>query len=252
MYEHFKGEEVFVKKILDYQDQVLYKQRRILTNFLNPYHCSIVKSIIGNSKEIQVIEFGGYQEAESKKIILAPSFYEIVEADFQIGVLEISYSRNFETLKHKDVLGAFMNLGIKRELFGDIIEQEDKFYVVLDQKILPYVQDNVRQIKKSKVKIRLYQGALQPHHQYKKKTFIVSSLRLDKIISAFYRIPRLKAEQQIRMGSIKVNHKIVVKTSFLCNNKDIISFKKHGRVLFIDCNRKTRQDNYVVEGWFYK
>ena len=34
MLEHFKGEEVFVKKILDYKDQVDYKQRLILTSFL--------------------------------------------------------------------------------------------------------------------------------------------------------------------------------------------------------------------------
>ena len=37
MLEHFKGEEVFVKKILDYKDQVDYKQRLILTSFLDPY-----------------------------------------------------------------------------------------------------------------------------------------------------------------------------------------------------------------------
>ena len=27
MIEHFKGEEVFVKKVLEFKDQVLYKQR---------------------------------------------------------------------------------------------------------------------------------------------------------------------------------------------------------------------------------
>ena len=42
------------------------------------------------------------------------------------------------------------------------------------------------------------------------------------------------------------------KINYLCNNKDIISFKKHGRVMFVDCNKQTRSDNYVVEGYFYK
>ena len=50
MLEHFKGEEVFVKKVLEYKDQALYKQRLILTSFLDPYHQSIVRSIIGQSK----------------------------------------------------------------------------------------------------------------------------------------------------------------------------------------------------------
>ena len=48
MFEHFKGEEVFVKKVLDYLDQVQYKQRLILTQFLDPCHQSIVKSVIGH------------------------------------------------------------------------------------------------------------------------------------------------------------------------------------------------------------
>ena len=41
MIEHFKGEEVFVKKVLEFKDQALYKQRLVLTKFLNPYHQSI-------------------------------------------------------------------------------------------------------------------------------------------------------------------------------------------------------------------
>ena len=53
MFEHFKGEEVFVKKVLDYLDQVQYKQRLILTQFLDPYHQSIVKSVIGHQDEVQ-------------------------------------------------------------------------------------------------------------------------------------------------------------------------------------------------------
>lgn len=47
MIEHFKGEEVFVKKVLEFKDQALYKQRLVLTKFLNPYHQSIVYSIVG-------------------------------------------------------------------------------------------------------------------------------------------------------------------------------------------------------------
>ena len=56
MLEHFKGEEVFVKKVLDYLDQVQYKQRLILTQFLDPYHQSIVKSVIGHQEEVQILE----------------------------------------------------------------------------------------------------------------------------------------------------------------------------------------------------
>lgn len=252
MFEHFKGEEVFVKKVLDYLDQVQYKQRLILTQFLDPYHQSIVKSVIGHQDEVQVLENGGFIHSESQRIIIAPYFYEIEKEDFEIVVCKIIYAKNFEKLTHRDILGALMSLGIKRELFGDIVEKDKGFYLAVDQHIYEYLKDHLSMIKRSKVKFVEWDEEIEVKNDYLVKSFIVSSFRLDKIISSFYKISRQKAAEFIRAGHVKVNHKPVEQINYLCNNKDIISFKKHGRVMFVDCNKQTRSDNYVVEGYFYK
>ena len=107
-------------------------------------------------------------------------------------------------------------------------------------------------IKRSKVKFVEWDEEIEVKNDYLVKSFIVSSFRLDKIISSFYKISRQKAAEFIRAGHVKVNHKPVEQINYLCNNKDIISFKKHGRVMFVDCNKQTRSDNYVVGGYFYK
>lgn len=252
MFEHFKGEEVFVKKVLDYLDQVQYKQRLILTQFLDPYHQSIVKSVIGHQDEVQVLENGGFIHSESQRIIIAPYFYEIEKEDFEIVVCKIIYAKNFEKLTHRDILGALMSLGIKRELFGDIVEKTNGFYLAVDRHIYEYLKDHLSMIKRSKVKFVEWDEEIEVKNDYLVKSFIVSSFRLDKIISSFYKISRQKAAEFIRAGHVKVNHKPVEQINYLCNNKDIISFKKHGRVMFVDCNKQTRSDNYVVEGYFYK
>lgn len=252
MFEHFKGEEVFVKKVLDYLDQVQYKQRLILTQFLDPYHQSIVKSVIGHQDEVQVLENGGFIHSESQRMIIAPYFYEIEKEDFEIVVCKIIYAKNFEKLTHRDILGALMSLGIKRELFGDIVEKDKDFYLAVDQHIYEYLKDHLSMIKRSKVKFVEWDEEIEVKNDYLVKSFIVSSFRLDKIISSFYKISRQKAAEFIRAGHVKVNHKPVEQINYLCNNKDIISFKKHGRVMFVDCNKQTRSDNYVVEGYFYK
>lgn len=252
MFEHFKGEEVFVKKVLDYLDQVQYKQRLILTQFLDPYHQSIVKSVIGHQDEVQVLENGGFIHSESQRMIIAPYFYEIEKEDFEIVVCKIIYAKNFEKLTHRDILGALMSLGIKRELFGDIVEKDKDFYLAVDQHIYEYLKDHLSMIKRSKVKFVEWDEEIEIKNDYLIKSFIVSSFRLDKIISSFYKISRQKAAEFIRAGHVKVNHKPVEQINYLCNNKDIISFKKHGRVMFVDCNKQTRSDNYVVEGYFYK
>ena len=252
MFEHFKGEEVFVKKVLDYLDQVQYKQRLILTQFLDPYHQSIVKSVIGHQDEVQVLENGGFIHSESQRIIIAPYFYEIEKEDFEIVVCKVIYAKNFEKLTHRDILGALMSLGIKRELFGDIVEKDKDFYFAVDRHIYEYLKDHLSMIKRSKVKFVEWDEEIEVKNDYLVKSFIVSSFRLDKIISSFYKISRQKAAEFIRAGHVKVNHKPVEQINYLCNNKDIISFKKHGRVMFVDCNKQTRSDNYVVEGYFYK
>lgn len=250
MLEHFKGEEVFVKKVLDYKEQVEYKQRLILTPFLDPYHQSIVRSVIGNS--IQIVDNGGFIQSESKRMIIAPDYYEIVEEDFNLVVCKIVYAKNFEKITHRDVLGALMSLQIKRELFGDIVEKDGDFYVALDSKIYEYLKNELTSIKRSKVKLSLCNDKIEVKNDYLIKSFIVSSFRLDKVISSFYNISRAKAADFIRAGHVKVNHKPVEQINYLCNNKDIISFKKHGRVMFVDLHKQTRSNNYVVEGYFYK
>lgn len=252
MFEHFKGEEVFVKKILEFKEQALNKQRIVLTKFLNPYHQSIVYSIVGNLDDLIVLEDGGLLNCEAKRIIIAPSYYQIEKEDFNLVLVKITYAKPFGKLSHRDILGALMSLGVKRELFGDIYEYHDDYYVAMDLKIYDYVKDNLTMIKKSKVKLSLTDEQIEIIHQYTSKTFIVSSLRLDKIVSSFYNLPRSKAVSYIQSGFVKVNHKEVEEISYLCNNSDIISLRRHGRVKFVDTTRKTKQDNYVVEGYFYK
>ena len=135
---------------------------------------------------------------------------------------------------------------------GDIVEKDKGFYLAVDRHIYEYLKDHLSMIKRSKVKFVEWDEEIEVKNDYLVKSFIVSSFRLDKIISSFYKISRQKAAEFIRAGHVKVNHKPVEQINYLCNNKDIISFKKHGRVMFVDCNKQTRSDNYVVEGYFYK
>ena len=252
MLEHFRGEEVFVKKVLEFKDQALNKQRIVLTKFLNPHHQSIVYNIINKNEDLLVLEDGGMLNTETKRLIIAPSFYQIEKEDFEIALVKIIYAKPFGKLSHRDILGALMSLGVKRELFGDIYEYNDDFYVAMDLKIFDYVKDNLTMIKRSKVKLSLVDEIIEVIHQYTSKTFIVSSCRLDKIVSSFYNLPRSKAVSYIRAGFVKVNHKEVEEINYLCNNSDIISLRRYGRVKFVDTKRKTKQDNWVVEGYFYK
>lgn len=250
MLEHFKGDEIFVKKILDFQSQALNHQHMILTPFYNPHEQDIVYKIIGH-QDLQVRSFGGLINAENQRMIICPDFYEIEKEDYKISVVEVLYNRQFGKLQHKDVLGALMNLGIKRECIGDIYETSRLFFTCTKQ-TFPYIQQNLKQIKKSKIKLKEIDEDIEIHHQFTTKTFFLSSFRLDKVVSTLYQVPRVVASDAIRSGFVKVNHKDVEEVSFLCHNNDMISFKRHGRIRLVDEKRQTKQGNFVVSGYFYK
>ncbi len=131
---HFKGEEEFIKRIEERCDQVENRQSMFLTEFLTPYQVSMILSIVNGKEGLQVQFFGGIVHSEMVRAIIAPDYYEIEEEDFQICVMEIRYPGRFEKIRHQDVLGALMSLGMKRELFGDIVIDENA-YVACDKKV---------------------------------------------------------------------------------------------------------------------
>jgi RNA-binding protein YlmH len=204
VYEHFKGDEAFVSKVLDYKSQALDHGRMVLTKFLNPHEQDIVHSVIGNS--CQVVGEGGFVDAESKRLIIAPDYYEIVPEDFKIKVYQIDYSERFEHLGHRDVLGALMHLGLNRDCFGDIGSHPLAF--ALCEENDDYVLLNLKKIKKSHVRLVAHDFSLSLDQQFKKKELVASSLRLDKILGLLYGLSRTRAVEAIQGQYVKVNHKI--------------------------------------------
>ena len=248
---HFKGEEEFVRRYLDIFDQVERQYRPYLSEFLSPYHQSIILSLIGRYPDLKVFFDGGIENAESKRCIIAPDYFEITKEDFMIDVFEVRYLSKFEKLKHSDVLGALMSIGLKRERFGDIVILEDAYFAC-NQKVSSLVMMELTSVRKAKVKLSRVDHPIQAHIDYVTRTFFVKSYRLDVLLAAFYHLSRSEVNRYIQAGFVKVNHKEVVEKHFLCNNNDVISFKHHGRVKLVDTHRTTRQGNYVVEGYFYK
>lgn len=250
MLEHFKGDEIFVKKILDYQNQAQNYQKMILTPFYNPHEQEIVHKVIG-THDLMVKSYGGFLNAENQRMIICPDFYEITDDDFEVVVVEVVYNRQFGKLLHKDVLGALMSLGIKREHIGDIYDSEH-LYFSCSYQTYTYIHDHLKQIKRSKIHLEIVKEKIEIEHQYHVKTFFISSWRLDKVISTLFHLSRQNASEAIRAGFVKVNHKEVEEVSFLCHNNDMISLKRHGRVKIVDEEKTSRQGSYVVKGYFYK
>ena len=241
-YEHYRGNEDFVKRIYDMMDLMERRKRILVTPFFSPDQCNICETIFG--KQIHYQKFGGYAQAERNRYVLLP--YDDDEADFKIATLKASYSSQFGHLQHSDVLGAIMNLGIEREKIGDLIVLDDEIIIFVDQEIENYIVCNLTRIKRSTIHFSPYLGEVEytPNIQY--SNVIVSSLRLDVLVATLAKVSRKKAQDMIRAGFVKVNHVVLEQISSLCNNNSVISIRGYGRFVFVEVEKTTKKDHYVI------
>lgn len=244
IYQHFRKEEhALIDQVLDWKQLVLDEYRPKLTDFLDPREQRIVSSVVGKGEGLDVFFSGGQENAERKRAIIAPDYFEPGEQDFEYTLFELQYPVKFATLEHPKILGTLMGLGIKREKFGDILNQGDRFQIIVTNDIADYVKLNLESA--GKTKIRPEEKPLEeilPNElvlDWTNKT--VSSMRLDVLLSEGYNLSRSKAKPLIQQDKVKVNWRHVTDPSFLIQEEDVISLRGFGRMYVAAIEGNTRK-----------
>ncbi|MFC0524061.1 RNA-binding protein [Pontibacillus salicampi] len=249
LYQHFRKEEQpFIDQVLQWRDNVLTKFTPQLTDFLNPREQLIFQSLIGNHDELQWGVYGGAEQAERKRVYLAPFYEEIHNSDFHVTLLEATYPSKFVTLEHRDVLGAFMSLGIKRGKLGDLIVTNNRIQILVASEIASYVIMNLTGIKQAGIQLeeKDMTALLSSEEEWEESSGTVSSLRLDAILKEMYQISRQKASDYIQKGYVKVNFRMVEDPAFTLQEKDIISLRSKGRSQLQTIEGKTKKDKWRI------
>lgn len=250
IYQHFrKEEEPFIDQVVSWKEQVERTFIPKLTDFLDPGEQQIVQTIIGEqNEEIKIASFGGSPFAERKRLLLAPFYEEISDDDFQISLLEATYHEKFVTLGHRDVMGAFLSLGVKREKLGDIFVADGRLQIILASEISTYVMMNFTSVKHAKVKLeeKSFTDALLPRPNWVETSKTVSSLRLDTVLKEIYRMSRKDAQQAIEKQLVKVNHRVIQDNKFLVEAGDLLSLRGKGRSKLVRIEGQTKKDKYRI------
>lgn len=244
--QHFrKDEQPFIEKVVDWKRDVLYRHSVKLTDFLDPREQFIVQSIIGSEDDVLVKSYGAFTNAERQRMLIYPSYVEVEKADFQIAVFSIQYPFKFEKLRHQDILGALLSLGLNRDKFGDIYVKENLIQFALSKEVAHYVQMNLNTIGKVKVQldeINDESKLIQLEEQWNEYNLILSSMRLDNVVSTILNISRSKAQNFIKSGKVKVNFAIREENSFEIGEGDLLSVRGFGRIKIISIEGRTNKE----------
>jgi len=250
VYQHFrKFEHPFVDAVLSWVDNVERTYTPYVTDFLDPREQAIIASLIGTQHdEVKYAFFGGYEGSERKRGCIAPIYETVTEEMFGVTLLEASYPSKFVSIRHRDILGSLMSLGIERKTLGDISVRDGIFQFFINREMASYVQMNLTQVKQSTVKLqsKSYEERIESAENWLERQHTVSSLRLDVLIKEIYKIPRSLAATLIKQQKVKVNFTKVDDPSTLLLEGDLISVKGYGRSKFLYLGGTTRKDKRKI------
>lgn len=245
-----QSEHVFAELIMDLCRQVEQTNFHRLTKFLNPKQEKIVR-ILSASYHLQVFSSRDFFETEFSRCIIAPDYYQLEPEDFEIHLLEIHYPTKFYKLKHSQILGTLLNvLGMKRDYLGDIILDNEKGSILLDKKFSLLAQTNIERIGNIPIKWRVQPWTKwQPPslETYSTKQILVSSLRLDKLISMAFSLSRSQAVKLVETGRVKVDYIIRQRISESIETGQLVSVRGFGRFRLKEKLGYSKQGKLIIE-----
>ncbi|NLC97180.1 MAG: RNA-binding protein [Erysipelotrichaceae bacterium] len=234
------------KKLISRIDDLVYQNKSnnkiVSSNFLNQEELTIIKKYLGN-KYLYKID-GGYKDAEYNKVI----FLVDKKDDFSdIVCLTSKYDKRFIDLTHRDVLGALMSLSINRNSVGDFWIDDGQIVLYTTKNFSKFIIDNFTSISKANVKFKV--SDINYERKIKTISFekVVSSNRIDNIISCICECSRSKAQEMIKNEKVKVNHILIAQTAKLCNNNCVISIRGKGRFIYRGVIKPTKKNRLLVQ-----
>jgi RNA-binding protein YlmH len=232
------------------RDRVEQQFITLYTDFLDPREAHIFESIIGNDDRFNVSRFFGENQLERTMYALSPYYASVEDEHFPVHLLEATYPMKFIDIKHPDVLGSFLSLGIDRKKLGDVMidESTGMIQLLIHQDVTPFVLREFTQIKKAHVMFKEASlSSYRPHppawvtHQT-----TVSSLRLDVLIKEMYHMSRKDAKALIEREWVKVNFKVVDSPAFTVEPNDLISVRKKGRARLTSIEGQTKKEKWRI------
>ena len=247
-------ERLLFAKVLD-QAAFSYKRHTYaFTDFLDAAKSGRFLEKLRYETDMQILAFGGAEDAERSMIGFAPDYVSFSEKDFPISALRITKNQRFgqKDLTHRDYLGSILGLGIDRGKVGDILVSEQETICFVKEEIASYIQTNLERVSKTPVlveEVPLDTVAVQKKLELHRLT--TASLRLDAVAGGALHLSRGNIQRLIVGEKANVNWNIITNPSFLLKEGDVVSVRGYGRFRLLKIGGKTKKDRIGLEIGLY-
>ena len=235
-YDTYKQDKILRYNVLDKYYSYLSNKRKTSTNFFNSFDIDKITRFLDNKN----IEYGVYDKYPflEKKIIY------FGEYDNYITIFKAKKS---DKIKHSNILGTLFSLGLTDDVIGDIIVMDDYFYLTTLTRLSSFIKNNLTIINGERIELLEETDIVLNKDRFLKMKLLVSSMRVDTIVSKITNTNRLKVNSMIKDNIILVNYNTVKSSSLILKNNDILSIRKYGKYIIKNIIGTTKKNNLVLE-----
>ena len=223
------------------------------TRFLDPAQAAQAR-LIAQSEGVVCSLWGGYAQAERTIACFHPREEIPVAFDqYPLRCLHTQVQAKFNTITHRDLLGAFMALDLTRSCIGDIIIRDADVFLFATEQTAAIIASSLTSAGKVPLDFSvLDEIPLIPEPKGCSWHAVVSSLRLDAVLACAYRLSRSEASDCIRAGLVKVDHIPCERIDMALHEGSLLSVRGRGRVRLDAVNGITRKQRIGITLFRYE
>lgn len=247
-------QELCKKRLLDLSRQADRKNIVTFSDFLNLNEQNIYHS---TERELytQTKMYGGYDGAERQMVAFIPDAL-MFSWDYPIRCILASpqYPKYAETLTHRDLLGALINLGIDRGKLGDIVCRDGSYYIFCEENLHTFIMDHLTKVKHTVMTLTVMTETTDVSFcpEFEEVDELIASNRIDCIIAKAYHFSRSEAAEYLSGERVFVNGRCMTNCNHSCESGDIVSVRGKGRFIFETSQTLSKKGKLKVRFRFYK
>ena len=158
-----------------------------------------------------------------------------------------------QELRHQDILGTMYSLNISPEMFGDIVLDNGRYFIYVLKLFQNYFEMNFTKVRNSSIElVRCEFDYLEDfERKYETIEIIVSSERIDTVISSIIHCNRAMIKDKIKDKEILLNHELLKNNSYVLRVGDVFSIRRFGKYKYMGIVKQTKKDNYIIKCFKY-
>lgn len=193
--------------------------------------------------------YGGFPRSERKVLFFMPDYMDREDLAQELTCLRLSplNERFAESLSHRDILGALMNLGLERNRIGDILTDGQNAYVMVLRDISEFISRELTRIRHTCVSCTHALPSdcdIEP----RRRTVCgsVASVRLDAVCAMVFKLSRGDARRLIEEERVFVSGRGRIGADLLLQEGMQVSVRGYGKFMYEGAGGMSRKGRLYV------